>query len=164
MRMFVDPSDIYLHLDAVDFHKSINGLVVVVEQQLELSPLSDAMFIFSIKQAPVPTSIIPKGSATPSLLSQIITSKYQYGLPLYRQESLFKQYGIELSRKTMADWMIKSHLALQILYERLREILLQQSVIQADETTLKVIGEAKTTCYMWLYCCGTGQCYALQHD
>jgi|TARA_R110000868_G_scaffold136847_2_gene349964 hypothetical protein len=71
------------------------------------------------------------------------------------QESLFKQYGIELSRKTMADWMMKSQLALQILYERLREILLQQSVIQADETTLKVIGEAKTTCYMWLYCCGT---------
>ena len=108
-----------------------------------------------IKQAPVPASIIPKGYATPSLLSQIITSKYQYGLPLYRQESLFKQYGIELSRKTMADWMIKSQLALQILYERLREILLQQSVIQADETTLKVIGEAKSTCYMWLYCCGT---------
>jgi transposase len=108
-----------------------------------------------IKQAPVPASIIPKGYATPSLLSQIITSKYQYGLPLYRQESLFKQYGIDLSRKTMAEWMIKSQLALQILYERLREILLQQSVIQADETTLKVIGETKTTCYMWLYCCGT---------
>jgi transposase len=107
-----------------------------------------------IKQAPVPPSIIPKGYATPSLLSQIITSKYQYGLPLYRQEAMFKQYGIDLSRKTMAQWMIKSQLALQILYERLREILLQQSVIQADETTLKVIGEAKSTCYMWLYCCG----------
>ena len=50
MRMFVDPSDIYLHIDAVDFRKSINGLVVVVEQQLELSPLSDAMFIFSNKK------------------------------------------------------------------------------------------------------------------
>jgi hypothetical protein len=68
---------------------------------------------------------------------------------------MFKQYGIELSRKTMADWMMKSQLALQILYERLREMLLQQSVIQADETTLKGIGEDKTTCYMWLYCCGT---------
>tara|TARA_R110001583_G_scaffold161049_1_gene312957 strand:- start:191 stop:1753 length:1563 start_codon:yes stop_codon:yes gene_type:complete len=109
----------------------------------------------TIKQASVPASIIPKGYATSSLLSQIITSKYQYGLPLYRQEAMFKQYGIELSRKTMADWMIKSQLALQILYERMREILLQQSVIQADETTLKVIGEEKTTCYMWLYCCGT---------
>lgn len=47
-----------------------------------------------VKQAPVPSSVIPKGYATPSLLSQIITSKYQYGLPLYRQETMFKQYGI----------------------------------------------------------------------
>lgn len=39
----------------------------------------------TIKQAPVPSSVIPKGYATPSLLSQIITSKYQFGLPLYRQ-------------------------------------------------------------------------------
>jgi transposase len=50
MKMFVDPADIYLHLDAVDFRKSINGLVVVVEQQLELSPFTDALFIFSNKK------------------------------------------------------------------------------------------------------------------
>ncbi len=50
MRMFVDPAQIYLHLDAVDFRKSINGLVVVVEQQLELSPFMDALFIFSNKR------------------------------------------------------------------------------------------------------------------
>ncbi|MCL1128076.1 IS66 family transposase zinc-finger binding domain-containing protein, partial [Shewanella surugensis] len=47
----------------------------------------------NIKQAPVPASPIPKGFATASLLSQIITSKYQYALPLYRQEMLFKQHG-----------------------------------------------------------------------
>ncbi len=56
-----------------------------------------------IQLAPIPASPIPKGIATATLLSQIITSKYQYALPLYRQESLFKQYGIELTRKTMAD-------------------------------------------------------------
>lgn len=108
----------------------------------------------SIKQAPVPNSVIPKGYATPSLLSQIVTSKYQYGLPLYRQEAMFKQYGIELSRKTMADWIIKCAKLLEPLYERLHALLLQQSVIQADETTLKVVKEDKATCYMWLYCTG----------
>jgi len=109
----------------------------------------------NIKIAPLPASPIPKGIATASLLSQIITSKYQYGLPLYRQESLFKQYGIELSRRTMADWMIKCSALFKPLVARLKAIQLEQPVIQADETTLKVINEDKSTCYMWLYCTGT---------
>lgn len=86
-----------------------------------------------IKQAPIPPSPIPKSVATPSLLSQIITSKYQY--------SLFKQYGIALSRKTMADWMMKCSDLLVPLYRKLREYPLKQTVIRADETTLNVLSE-----------------------
>lgn len=108
----------------------------------------------TIKQMPVPPSIIPKGIASPSLLSQIITGKFQYSLPLYRQESMFKQYGIELSRQTLSDWMSKCSIALQPIYERLHQILLKQPVLQADETTLNVIKEARSNCYMWVYCSG----------
>lgn len=108
-----------------------------------------------IKQALVPASPIPKSFATASLLSQIITSKYQYGLPLYRQESLFKEYGIALSRQTMSSWLLKCADLLQPLYHKLHQALLQQRVIQADETTLKVIESDKAKCYMWLYCTGT---------
>jgi transposase len=109
----------------------------------------------TIKQAPVPASPIPKSFATPSLLSQIITSKYQYGLPLYRQENLFKEYGIPLSRQTMSSWLLKCADLLKPLYDKLHQILLLQGVIQADETTLKEIESDKAKCYMWLYCTGT---------
>ena len=109
----------------------------------------------NIKQAPVLASPIPKSFATASLLSQIITSKYQYGLPLYRQESLFKEYGIALSRQTMSSWLLRCADLLKPLYNKLHKILLQQAVIQADETTLKVIESDKAKCYMWLYCTGT---------
>jgi hypothetical protein len=68
---------------------------------------------------------------------------------------MFKQYGIELSRKTMADWMLKCADLLQPLYERLHELILKQPVIAADETTLKVVSEDKAKCYMWVYCTGT---------
>ncbi len=108
-----------------------------------------------IKQALVPASPIPKSMATPSLLSQVITSKYQYGLPLYRQEQLFKQHGIDLNRKTMSEWMIKSSTLFKPIIEHWHQLILQQSVIQADETTVKVINEDKTQCYMWLYCTGS---------
>ena len=93
--------------------------------------------------------------ATPSLLSQIITSKYQYSLPLYRQETMFKQHGIELSRKTMSEWMMKSSTLFKPIIDYLHQQLLKQPVVQADETTLKVIHEDKSKCYMWVYCSGS---------
>ena len=103
----------------------------------------------------VPTTPIPKSIATPSLLSQIITSKYQYSLPLYRQETMFKQHGIELNRKTMSEWMIKCSTLFKPIIGQLHQHLLRQPVVQADETTLKVIQEDKNKCYMWVYCTGT---------
>lgn len=38
--------EIYLHRDVVDFRKSINGLMVIVEQEIKLSPFDGALFIF----------------------------------------------------------------------------------------------------------------------
>lgn len=46
MKMFVDVSQIYLHRQPVDFRKSINGLTLLVEQHMELSPFSGALFVF----------------------------------------------------------------------------------------------------------------------
>jgi transposase len=108
-----------------------------------------------IKIAPVPKSPIPKSIATPSLLAQVITSKYQYALPLYRQEQMFRQFDIDLNRKTLAEWMMRCGDLLDPLYRRLNAELLQQSVIQADETPLQVIKEDKHRCYMWVYCTGS---------
>ncbi|HBF46603.1 MAG TPA: IS66 family insertion sequence hypothetical protein [Shewanella frigidimarina] len=50
MKMFVEPKGIYLHTGFVDFSKSINGLLVIVERELELSPFDDAIFIFCNKK------------------------------------------------------------------------------------------------------------------
>jgi transposase len=107
-----------------------------------------------IKTPPMPSTPIPKGIATASLLSQLITAKYQYGLPLYRQERLFNDYGISLSRQTMSEWLIRCSELLMPLYVVLKNQLLAQAVIHADETPLKVIREEKSTSYMWVYCCG----------
>ncbi|MDH5983338.1 IS66 family transposase, partial [Vibrio aestuarianus] len=106
-----------------------------------------------IHQQPAPISIIPKSFATESLLANIILGKYQYAMPLYRQESLFTQSGIELSRTTMARWIIQVSEKFKPLYAALKEHLLQQVVVQADETPLNVLKEDKQ-CYMWLYCSG----------
>jgi len=54
----------------------------------------------------------------------------------------------------MSDWLLRSSELLMPSYERLKIKLLEQTVIHADETPLKVIQEEKTTSYMWVYCCG----------
>jgi transposase len=85
-----------------------------------------------IQQAPLPPSIIPKSFSTPSLLSQIITSKYQYALPLYRQESMFKQYGIGLTRQTMSSWALKCAEILKPLYQHLLIRYLESGELNID--------------------------------
>ena len=108
----------------------------------------------NIKQAPVAPSMLPKSIATPSLLGQIITAKFQYGLPLYRQEAMFKQFGADISRQTMSRWLVAVSQKLEPLYQRMHDLLLQQPVLWADETTLKVIQSEKSKSYMWVYGCG----------
>jgi len=108
-----------------------------------------------VKIAPVQASPILKSIATASLLAQIIINKYQYALPLYRQEALFKSHNIDLSRKTMADWMTRCGSLVKPIIDHLKTHLLQQGVIHADETPLKVINEDKQKSYMWVYCTGT---------
>lgn len=40
---------IYLHRDPVDFRKAINGLAVIVSEQMSLSPYEPALFVFCNK-------------------------------------------------------------------------------------------------------------------
>lgn len=108
----------------------------------------------SIQVAPVPPAILPRSIATPSLLAQIISSKFQFSLPLYRQEQMFAQLGIELGRQTMSSWMLKCAALLARLYELLHQQLLTREVIWSDDTTLKVVETKKNKCYMWVYGCG----------
>ena len=46
MEMVVDVSQTYLHRDGVDFHKSISGLVSIVEQEMKLSSFVDPLIVF----------------------------------------------------------------------------------------------------------------------
>lgn len=41
---------VYLHRDAVDFRNGINGLVILVEQSMQLDPFAHAVFVFRNKR------------------------------------------------------------------------------------------------------------------
>ena len=75
------------------------------------------------------------------MLAFIATAKFYDALPLYRQERQFARLGVELSRRTMSDWMIADAAACEPLLELLREQLRSGPKLQIDETTVQVLKE-----------------------
>jgi transposase len=109
-----------------------------------------------IVKAPTPEPLIKGSLASPSAVAHIIHQKYVMAAPLYRQEQDWQRQGIVLTRQTMANWVIRcSRDWLELLYNRMRLLLLTFSVLHADETVLQVLKEpgkaANTNSYMWLY-------------
>lgn len=104
----------------------------------------------------VPSPLIEHSFASASTVSLIVCNKYFAGLPLYRQEQIFKQQGFPLSRAVMANWVITvSEKYLERVYLLLCRLIVQQRVIHADETPIQVLKEAGRTpqqkSYMWVY-------------
>ncbi|WP_081562197.1 IS66 family transposase [Clostridium formicaceticum] len=104
-----------------------------------------------------PKTLLHKSMTSNELLSHVINLKYQHALPLNRQESYFKMMGANLSRQTLANWVIGAAHELDPIYQLMKEELLKRNYIQADETVVKVLDdrgkESNKQKYMWLYKC-----------
>ena len=109
----------------------------------------------TIKLAEKDKQPIPKSFATPGLLAYVLTQKFQFHLPLYRQEQMFKAIGVELLRGTLSNWVIKCGELLQPLVNLMADEILSYDIAYADETTVQVLNEenktAQSTSYMWCY-------------
>ena len=94
--------------------------------------------------------------ASPSTVADVMTKKYVDGLPLARQEKIWARQGVELSRATLANWVIQcTQTWLKPLYRHMKQALLEDTVIHADETTVQVLKEdgkaATSESRMWVY-------------
>lgn len=105
--------------------------------------------------APLPPRVIEGGYAAPGLLTDIILKKYVDHLPLYRQEQILKtRHGIDLSRKTMCDWVRVVADWLRPIYEHIREDLRASAYLQIDETPVRYClaeGGGSAQGYFWLF-------------
>src|SRR5476651_2638901 len=105
-------------------------------------------------QAPVPAQVIDKGIPTAGLLAHVMIAKFADHLPLYRQESIFGRAGLAIARSTLAQWVGMTGVQLQLLVDALRDVVLGQKVIHADETPVQMLmtGTKKThRCYVCAY-------------
>lgn len=89
--------------------------------------------------APAPARPVAGGYASASLLAYIVISKYQHHLPLYRLESMSAQWGAQLSRQSMADWVRITSDWAEPIYKLMLSELLREKYVQCDETPVKFI-------------------------
>lgn len=111
-----------------------------------------------VKTAPPPALPIPKSIASPGLLTQVIVSKYDDHLPLYRQAEMWQRLGIDLSRANLSNWMIQVGELLSPLVCLLKQEIVRDAYVRADETPTQVLKQAQPNtsdrAYMWVYMAG----------
>ena len=108
-----------------------------------------------LRLATKPAQIIPKGLFSESALAWMGTSKFDDGLPLYRQAALLGRFGgTDLSHNTMAASIVRVGSASQPVINLLRDHLLDSPLVFGDETTVQVLKEpgraAQAKSYMWV--------------
>ena len=104
----------------------------------------------TIKTGKKPESPLPKSMAGSSLIAEVIIKKYEHHLPWYRQSKIFAHEGIDIPPNTIGNWFMQSGLILLPLKQALWQEINKIDVLQADETTVKVL-DKNIKGYMWAY-------------
>jgi hypothetical protein len=102
-----------------------------------------------------PKDLLRNSIVTPSLLASILNVKYVNSSALDRIGQEFERNGVNISKQTMSNWIIKcAKKYFAPFVERMKQELLTLHVTQADETPTQVIKESahpNSKCYMWVH-------------
>ena len=97
----------------------------------------------NILVAALPLAPVNKCIAGASVLADIITGKFLYHLPFYRQIQQYREAGVTVSDSTMGGWYEAAVEKLKLLYDLLRKQILSSEYIQIDESVVPVIDNEK---------------------
>ena len=102
-----------------------------------------------------PKKLLNNSLASASTVAGILNAKYVNAAPLNRIEAEYNRNGINISRQTMANWVIQcADRYLAVVYDYMHKAMYNHHVIQADETPCLVNKdgrEAGSKSYMWVY-------------
>jgi len=149
---------VFIYLSDAEKQGSVDTFFTKVKEELDIIPAKvrvleymqeKAIFVESVegenkrkvKSALMPKHPISRAMGSVSLMCFVLIAKYADGLPLYRQEGILSRYGGDISRATLANWVIALAKQLQPLMNLMREHQHTGSVIMADETRVQVLKE-----------------------
>ena len=106
-----------------------------------------------VKTAGLPDGVIDGGKYEASVYAHVATAKYSDHLPLHRLQGIFKRYGEPIAKQSMWDMLSRvDELVAQPVLERMREELLGEEVLHADETPVTMRledGKGTKSGYAW---------------
>jgi hypothetical protein len=102
-----------------------------------------------------PKDLLRNSIVTPSLLASILNVKYVNSSALNRIEQEFERNGVNISKQTMSNWIIRcANKYFAPFVDHMKQVLLSLPVTQSDETPTQVIGDSNhpnSKCYMWVH-------------
>lgn len=120
----------------------------------------------SFEYASVPEAVshpvLKHSLASASSVANVLYSKYVLAVPLYRQVQDWKRAGLDVSRATLANWVVAvSRDWLAPMTDFLKKQMLTGTVIHCDETPVQVLHEENrqptAKSYMWVYRSGEAE-------
>lgn len=114
-----------------------------------------------------PEALIPHSDVSSSCVAWTAYQKYVNAIPLYRQEKDWAMYGLEVTRATLAKWIIMASTDyFKPLYDYWHRQLIKREFLMADETRVQVLKEPDrpptSDSFMWLYRTGEDGLPAIQ--
>lgn len=113
--------------------------------------------------AALPKPLLNHCIVSPSMMTEILYEKYFKGVPLNRQENMWRDLGIIITRKDMAHWTNRvCEEWLQPVVDVIHRHMLEEcKVIHADETRIQCNHEpgrkAHTDSFMWVLVSGENE-------
>jgi transposase len=108
----------------------------------------------ALVQASAPARPIIGGMATTALIAHVVTSKFAWFIPLYRQVQILAGAGVSLDRSTLALWVKRAAWWLSGLYDLQLEAIHSYPRVFCDETRMPVLepGRGKVKiCQFWAH-------------
>lgn len=127
---------------------------------------NDADVSTPVVKTPKEPSVIPGSYASPEAVAHIAVQKFVMCAPLYRQELDWNRKHIQISRQTMANWLIRCAKDwFSPIYTALHKALVGCDILHSDETSIQVLHEDGKTpqskSSMWLYRAGAEEAHPI---
>lgn len=132
------------------YYERINYIQAVYRVKGEHTEAGTDLFL----RGEMPAMPLGNSYASASLLSKVITDKFDKGIPFTRQERICLEQGVPLSKQVMSNWMIQLN---QRYFDKIGKFLQKKidsgSHIIADETRVQVLHEKnkspESESWMW---------------